>query len=1399
MDIIQALIETENAGRSGWRIVNNGGALGFLNNRTSNVLFSILNDGGIGTSSNVPSNFINSYSNINIITNYYSSSNISIGSGSSSQWTTSGVKIYYNTSNIGIGTIDPITPLQIYNITNSRLLLDATTTGTATVEFRRGIGVDMQNDFRFINDTNNSLKLQYENSTQVFGNTTTNLLWFSSNETIIHKNTSMYGRVGIGTVYNSIITSRTLDVVGDANISGVMTIGSLNVSSNAIITNNITSNVSLTIQNSVVPSPPNEIIVSPLPNEIVVAGTTSGIIDAYRYVTFPYSGSGITKDYTFTTTENILCDILIVGGGGGGGYDRAGGGGAGGLLLYTNTTINIGTYTIKVGKGGAGATSASISGTNGSPSSIDELSGFIALGGGGGASANPGLVSGIGGSGGGGAGNTGWGANTGGVGTSGQGNKGGNSVDSNSGGGSGAGGVGGNGVSGTNPGNSGNGGVGLNMSSYFGTSVGQSGWFAGGGGGALNYDNFSSSANSTSSRGGQGGGGNAGLARGQSGSSGLSGTGGGGGGGANIPQGSGGTGGSGIIIIRYRKPPNEVVHETISGIIGTDRYTVFPYSGTGATKDYSLTMNQNYACDILVVGGGGAGGTRIGGGGGAGALIYVTNQTITSGIYTIKVGRGGIGAINNINNPPYAGEAGKDSEIFNSINTVIYRAKGGGGGDTNANSATISNSSVQGGSSGGIAGNFNNGANNYISSGISPISTNILTLNGTTTTVAPNNTSVYGYAGGGGYIFNGRYMSGGGGGAGSVGQSVNTTAFIKSGNGGSAISISILGSSVAYAGGGGAGGGRMTNATPFFEPGTGGSINGIQVGGNGGYLKAATTFNSIAYPAEGVGGDGVANTGSGGGGSGTDDFSQSLSTYKGGSGGSGIIIIRYRKLPTEIVISGTTSTIIGATDRCISFPYSGSGTIKDYSFTTTEILNVDILVVAGGGGGGSRHAGGGGAGAVIYLTNQTFSLGTYSINVGSGGTGAQNMGQGTKGNDSSIIFNTNNTIILAKGGGAGFHGESTGGTNRDGGSGGGNGYINEPIGVAVSTNIPVGTYGYSGGDGANSGVASSWAGGGGGGSGGVGSDSVLNGNFATAGKGGDGRLISITGDGLYYGGGGGGGSFSTATAAGLGGNGGGGAGSKGSNRATNGNASTGGGGGGGGFDDSYNGIAGNGGSGIIIIRYRIPLTTSSSINFIRGTATDTNNDYKIGNFNREFKIVSSTSNVDTDYIRITTTGAITNPTGTTSWNTGSDRRIKENIERASYDKCYENINKLELNRFNYIKGFNTINRDKTQLGFIAQEVYDIFPKAISSQEYYSNTLSIPDLLSVDVTQINYSLYGAVKKLIEINNEKDTLLKTLDDELKTIETILNITLEPSSSNVVLEEASYVSTSNIIDNT
>ena len=111
------------------------------------------------------------------------------------------------------------------------------------------------------------------------------------------------------------------------------------------------------------------------------------------------------------------------------------------------------------------------------------------------------------------------------------------------------------------------------------------------------------------------------------------------------------------------------------------------------------------------------------------------------------------------------------------------------------------------------------------------------------------------------------------------------------------------------------------------------------------------------------------------------------------------------------------------------------------------------------------------------------------------------------------------------------------------------------------------------------------------------------------------------------------------------------------------------------------------------------------------------------------------------------TGGYTSST-LTKWSVMSDRRIKENIVKASYDKCLENVKNIELYNFNFKD--NCVNtNDRHQLGFIAQEVQQVYPKAVEVGKMIVNLeQKIDDLLTLNITQIDYTLYGAVKSLIE---------------------------------------------------
>jgi alpha-tubulin suppressor-like RCC1 family protein len=135
--------------------------------------------------------------------------------------------------------------------------------------------------------------------------------------------------------------------------------------------------------------------------------------------------------------------------------------------------------------------------------------------------------------------------------------------------------------------------------------------------------------------------------------------------------------------------------------------------------------------------------------------------------------------------------------------------------------------------------------------------------------------------------------------------------------------------------------------------------------------------------------------------------------------------------------------------------------------------------------------------------------------------------------------------------------------------------------------------------------------------------------------------------------------------------------------------------------------------------------------------------------------------------------------GQTTWTTVSDRRIKENIVKASYEKCLENVKNIELYRFNFKN--NVVNtNDYNQLGFIAQEVQSVYPKAVEVNMIKDKTGEIPDLLSLNTTQIDYTLYGAVKELIKKVEILEKKLEENENSNIIISDVSDVPNEPSSN-------------------
>ena len=74
------------------------------------------------------------------------------------------------------------------------------------------------------------------------------------------------------------------------------------------------------------------------------------------------------------------------------------------------------------------------------------------------------------------------------------------------------------------------------------------------------------------------------------------------------------------------------------------------------------------------------------------------------------------------------------------------------------------------------------------------------------------------------------------------------------------------------------------------------------------------------------------------------------------------------------------------------------------------------------------------------------------------------------------------------------------------------------------------------------------------------------------------------------------------------------------------------------------------------------------------------------------------------------------------WTIVSDERIKEDIELADLDLCYEAIKAIPLKRYKWRDDIYTAEQvtDRRKLGWIAQDVEAIFPKAVGTHEFKYN-------------------------------------------------------------------------------
>ena len=149
---------------------------------------------------------------------------------------------------------------------------------------------------------------------------------------------------------------------------------------------------------------------------------------------------------------------------------------------------------------------------------------------------------------------------------------------------------------------------------------------------------------------------------------------------------------------------------------------------------------------------------------------------------------------------------------------------------------------------------------------------------------------------------------------------------------------------------------------------------------------------------------------------------------------------------TRSILKDDTKTAMGLPTTAVgddAFKYLLNNDIARYRYieflestTWTAPSNIQnnkvkVLCCGGGGGGGSSGGGGGGSG-YITISDITIEPGkSYTIIIGSGGSGAESKSGDSGSNGGSTIFGNN--LVVASGGGGGITGYESG--NGDGGNG----------------------------------------------------------------------------------------------------------------------------------------------------------------------------------------------------------------------------------------------------------------------------------------------------------------------------------------------------------------------------
>jgi hypothetical protein len=144
---------------------------------------------------------------------------------------------------------------------------------------------------------------------------------------------------------------------------------------------------------------------------------------------------------------------------------------------------------------------------------------------------------------------------------------------------------------------------------------------------------------------------------------------------------------------------------------------------------------------------------------------------------------------------------------------------------------------------------------------------------------------------------------------------------------------------------------------------------------------------------------------------------------------------------------------------------------------------------------------------------------------------------------------------------------------------------------------------------------------------------------------------------------------------------------------------------------------------------------------------------------------------------------------TNTWSVSSDERLKENIILADVDRCIEIIRAIPLKHYRWKDEVYTLEqvKDRSKLGWIAQDVEKVFPKAVGTNVFRYNQVYedvvkedgttekrlvsedvIEDCRDLNADQLYAVMYGAIQKLISENDLYKTTNIAINEQFATLQ-------------------------------